>query len=1480
MKKKFIRIGRAETFPALIPLCLALAGGTACANPQGMTVLSGSAQSSQQGNTLQITTSQTASLQWSSFNIASGQTTIFKQPSAASIVFNNINNASPSAIFGSLRANGIVVLENSKGFYFGPNAFVQAGGLVVTTAAINPWSSGGGAGWSFDGPPAATPIVNYGTLETASGGSLYLIAKQIGNHGTIAAPGGTAALVAGQEVLLSQRPDGLSLSAPVKLPAGSVNNQGQVVADAGRVLLQAQTVNNSGVIQADSVRQNHGVIELYASQDIQLGGSSVVQANGDANGVSAGGDVVIKSGGSFSDNAGSRISAAGGAQGGDGGSMEVSAPNLLSLNSSLNAGAQPGFKDGQLSLDPQNITLSSSGSSASSGTILEGSSPASGTLTLNVNSLNSFSAILLQASKNITLATSWTLPDSPSATSLTLEAGNNITFNTGDSLAAGQNWSVNLMAGVNNFSTPPAVSYTSVTATHTANSSSITLSQNASLQTDGGNVTLIAGGAISISTASGSTGTIQSGGGSILLQAVGQSIALGPTQWDLADVPAPTPITLQAANNITIASGGGIVAGLNWNMNLAAGVSDFGRNTVAAISTSGSSSITLKGSAVLQTANGSINAQAGNSVTVTSGGTTSGLGGIVTGIVNEPNADGTVSPELVSSLPGNLTGGSITVLAAGGSVYYGSSTHGYLFSSTGATPDTLLGGISTASGGDVTIQAPHGNIEPGTSSGGATYSDSGSGAFGDEPGNVTLIAGGNVTGHYVLANGVGSITAANAGSGSANALALSLIKGGWTVTATDHIYLQEVRNPNGVFNDYIPPPGSSNPDKYLFNYDPLSYVTLNAEQVTITGPAANTSEGLIFPPTLTIQAGAGGIILNQSLILFPSPAGNLVMTTTGGGNYTANGNAITISDSTAKQWKTSGDFTTSGANDNVLHLNDPNPVQINISGSVYDLSLSSPKPVEMYVTGDIIDSTATIQNLLPTDTSVISAGGQILNHTDYVIVTLPRGETPDKAALDLLTQENITGPGGAQIPNPNYNSDLSGVWAAIIYNPATGGLEYKGKMSSGTEQALLAMTTPFLDAATIKTIYTESQNESTTAQGGFSVAGPGTLRVSAASINLGNGSGITSVGFQNNPALIPFTARGAGIDITTSGDFNMIATGVESGYGGDINITCGGSIDVGSLLVPASNGQIPLGIVSLWQGNINVIAEGNINVDGSRIAAYDGGNIFVESLHGNVNAGTGVAGSALVQKYYPGQRGHVPPSVSDVIPGSGIIATSLPQSGNGENLEHVGNITVDTPEGDIDASKGGIMQLALGPVAPNNNPTINLNAGSRNPNGSVAYVGSVNAAGSGVVGGHVNATATGNINGVFVASLSANLNAQQNITATVLSQGTATVNAGQSVSGTIVGSQSVSVSATSDAAAAFSAGSVSASGTQTGAAIPSAPTGSSSASAAATTQQVNQTTQANSDLVSSGAGDDNDPLKKKKAQLMEYQGRVTVLLPE
>ena len=331
------------------------------ANPQGLTVQSGSASVQSVGSQLHVTVGQFAVLNWNSFDIQAGETTSFLQPSVSSIVFNNIGGANPSQILGNLTANGTVILANANGFYFGPNSMVKVGGSFVGTTAPLPPDLGAAASWQFTGMPPLAKIVNYGQIQAGAGHSLYLISQQIENHGTLTAPEGDIELADGQSVLVSERPDGHGLSAQVTLPAGSVDNTGSIVADAGSIALHAQVVNQSGILQADSVSGQNGNIELVASGTVNLAGSSQILAQGDnAAPGSSGGAITLRSGNAFSDAPGSRISVAGGAQGGNGGNVEISAPNVLSLNSTVDGAALTGWEGGTFGLDPLNITLGTS----------------------------------------------------------------------------------------------------------------------------------------------------------------------------------------------------------------------------------------------------------------------------------------------------------------------------------------------------------------------------------------------------------------------------------------------------------------------------------------------------------------------------------------------------------------------------------------------------------------------------------------------------------------------------------------------------------------------------------------------------------------------------------------------------------------------------------------------------------------------------------------------------------------------------------------------------------------------------------------------------------------------------------------------------------------------------------------------------------------------------------------------------------------
>ena len=1095
----------------VIAVLATMRGWKVAANPQGMTVVAGSASAQSSGSQLNITVGQNTFINWNSFNIQQGETTTFIQPNANSIVLNNIGGASPSQIWGTLHANGSVILANAYGFYFGPNSMIKVGGnFLATTAPLTP-DFGSGSSWQFTGMPPLASIVNYGTVQVGQNKSLYLIAEQIENHGSLEAPGGGIGLYAGKQVLVSERADGRGLSATVQMPSGSVDNLGNITANAGTIALQAKVVNQNGIIQADSVQNQNGVIELIASDSLNLGANSQILARGDNSSTgSAGGDVTLKSDNNFNDAVGSQIMTTGGAQGGNGGDVEVSARNILSLDSSMDAGAQSGWAGGRLLLDPANITLANSGTGAvgSGGSVTYDSG--SGTLALNVNTAfanKNFSAIDLQATANITLAanTIWNLSQSTGVGSgqLTLQAGGDIIFNTGSQIVDANNWSVNLQAGVNFPS-----------------------------------------------------GTIQSGIGNIFLN--------------------------------------------------------------------GSSGKTLNGT--ISTAQGSIDLAAGNSILV-------GSGAVRT-----------------------TAGGSINASALAGDINAGTANGGYQFGISGYNVSPNLGGISTAAGGDVTLTAGHNIVSTPTVP--ANQPTGASGAYGSQPGNVTLIAGNQVLGNYTVANGTGTIlagvqvqdgavtqiTSPNADVGSSQRpVSLSLIDGSWNVWAARDIYISEVRNPNGTYNSSSlnVPPGqfSGNVDNstvpprtpFLFDYAPDAAANFWAgNSITLAGSnlprvsGQNQDMPPIYAPNLSLNAGAGGINILNSIILYPSSQGSLSIVTRDGGNLTGAASAtaltgITMSDSGLPGWATfeQGHALTP------LHLNDPNPVTLDISGNIQSFGLTVPTFANISVGGNTYNFGFSGRNLSPSQTTSINVTGDIAY----------RGN------LTSITQAEAL---PAEILDPNLSGD-SEVANKLRYDPITGQLTFIGVMTSAELSFLLNPTKvvldqngqPVLDAegnpvttsvaldvtqkSAIQQLFANTQNASLGDQG-LALAGPGHFNISAHDIDLGISGGISVT--APDSALAAISPYGADIKVTTSGNLDMTSTKIanESFLGG-IDLNVGGTLNIGGQFTTFGDPNAPKGIFTTSGGNVSVSAASDVNVNGSRIAAYNGGNIDVLSQHGNVNAG-------------------------------------------------------------------------------------------------------------------------------------------------------------------------------------------------------------------------------------------------------------------
>jgi len=340
---------------------------------------------------------------------------------------------------------------------------------------------------------------------------------------------------------------------------------------------------------------------------------------------------------------------------------------------------------------------------------------------------------------------------------------------------------------------------------------------------------------------------------------------------------------------------------------------------------------------------------------------------------------------------------------------------------------------------------------------------------------VTIVAGGNVTGHYLVANGTGSIFAGvqmddngnpikdssgnyvlGTSGGSAGTdlsyygLALSLISGGWNVTAAQDILLQEVNNPNGDFN------GGSSYNHY-FNYASGDYVNLSAGDLVQLGASiplprlsgANNNLPIIYPSILNITAGDGGVILGAqgspitSLTLFPSAQGSLTIDTTG--SLVSDLNPVQgapqlfnliVSDAGHNQYTTTGNFGISDQATTPIHLNNPTPIVLNIAGDMDLVNLVVPEAAQIKVDGNMNNCGFQGMNLAANDVTSINVGGDIINRSAFTSVDLNQVSGEVAPLLSYLSQAE---------PLTINGTSISAVTLAtsFYYNSTTSELTYE-----------------------------------------------------------------------------------------------------------------------------------------------------------------------------------------------------------------------------------------------------------------------------------------------------------------------------------------------------------------------------------------------------------------------------------------------------
>lgn len=410
MKHSIRPIFKAKLVVAAVAACFAT---VAQSNPVGPAIVNGTASFAQQGSTLTITNSNGAIINWQGFSINANETTRFIQPSASSTVLNRVVTQDPSTLLGSLQSNGRVFLINTAGIMVGQGARIDVAGFVASTLNISDQDFLANR-LNFSATPNAGNLSNAGAITTPTGGSVYLVAANVENTGVINTPGGETILAAGQTVqLIDTSTPGVKVT--ITGDQNQATNLGAIVAESGRIGIAGVLVKNSGALNASSVVSEGGRIFLRATKDAIVDGNSQISATGakggqievlgnrvavtdnaqlDVSGSNGGGTVLvggdyqgknpdvqnaqvtyfgpqasIKADATDNGNGGKvivwaddttraygSISARGGANGGDGGFVEVSGKQHLEFAAQADTSAPLG-QTGTLLLDPTDITI-------------------------------------------------------------------------------------------------------------------------------------------------------------------------------------------------------------------------------------------------------------------------------------------------------------------------------------------------------------------------------------------------------------------------------------------------------------------------------------------------------------------------------------------------------------------------------------------------------------------------------------------------------------------------------------------------------------------------------------------------------------------------------------------------------------------------------------------------------------------------------------------------------------------------------------------------------------------------------------------------------------------------------------------------------------------------------------------------------------------------------------------------------------------
>jgi filamentous hemagglutinin family protein len=352
---------------------IALVPSALYANPTGEQVVGGVAGFNRPDAATLIVNQNTdrAVINWNSFSIANGELTKFVQPSSSSAVLNRVVTANPSAIYGTLQANGNVYLINPGGVLVGAGGVVNTASFVASTHDINTEEFMNGGQLNFNGNSEAS-VINQGNI-TAREGDVFLIAKEVKNEGQLMAKDGTVGMVSGTEVSLQAVGQGnykvrlMAAEKPMtenggQKAEGSAEIVNEGVIQAANAVLEAKgsylpmAIKNTGVIEATGLVENgDGSVTLTGGEGDILNTGVVAALQRSLDGQKETGGSIMMTAKNVTSDIGSLITAAGKD---GGGVVKLRSADTTILRGSIEVvGASESAKGGKVQLLGERVGL-------------------------------------------------------------------------------------------------------------------------------------------------------------------------------------------------------------------------------------------------------------------------------------------------------------------------------------------------------------------------------------------------------------------------------------------------------------------------------------------------------------------------------------------------------------------------------------------------------------------------------------------------------------------------------------------------------------------------------------------------------------------------------------------------------------------------------------------------------------------------------------------------------------------------------------------------------------------------------------------------------------------------------------------------------------------------------------------------------------------------------------------------------------------